>query len=735
MAQAKKHPSPEKRGARGPVKRSPAGQTSPSRRRAGGGTAGAPIQPTSRPDPSFARRAAWWGLVVLVFFVPLAMSNFTFLGFRTSFTFDQFELIKIAVMRVLTLFALAAWAWDLLRHGGKLRRTPIDWLVLAFVIWVAITTATAVNWQTALFGKPRRYEGMLTFANFAVVYFLVLQFAHEAKRVWTLAKSLLISSVLVSIYGVLQFLGWDPAKWGQLAFESHRAFSTFGNPDSLGGFLILPTCVALGLALAAKNARWRLAYWIGFALNGLCLIVTFTRGAWIGGAVGIVLVGIVAWRQHTGLRRIDWIPMGVSAALGIGIIARSLSSSSEVMNFGSRLRSIFQFGSGSGQTRTEIWRAALQAIKHRPIQGWGADTFRLVFPKFKPIEYVRDAGGGSVADNAHNYPLQIATTLGIPGLLLLYGIFVWAGIRSFRTVFRRGDDSSRLLVGAFWAAAAGHLFHLMFAVPEIGGVFLVWVALGVVLAPTAKTVEVKKRGWGTTVAVVVAVLAAAGIGYQGVPLAADHAYLVADTSAQGPARAEKLSEAVKLNPFEDTYRTKLGQAYDVEVRAYLAAGKEAAKAGGDPTPYETAMQNSFAKGEAAFQQAIAIEPDEYDNYVSLGDLYNLGGQVLDLKYYQQAVAIANRGLKLEPYGTHIRVVLAYALLSMNQTSQGISTLEYSMKLDPKDGDAALLLAQAYEHAGRAADALALLKSVETLQPGQAGVADAIKKLENSPTSP
>ncbi len=69
--------------------------------------------------------------------------------------------------------------------------------------------------------------------------------------------------------------------------------------------------------------------------------------------------------------------------------------------------------------------------------GWGADTFRLVFPKFKPLEYVRDAGGNSVADNAHNYPLQLASGVGIPGMLLLYGVFVWAGVRSFRTVFGR----------------------------------------------------------------------------------------------------------------------------------------------------------------------------------------------------------------------------------------------------------------------------------------------------------
>jgi len=675
------------------------------------------------------RRVSWWALLALVFVVPLAMSNFTFLGFHTPFTYDQFEIIKIVLMRILTLIAVAAWAWDLLRRGGELRRTPIDWLILAFIVWVAITTATSIHWPMALFGKPRRYEGLLTFANFAVIYFLILQFADGATRVRTLAKSLFFSSVIVAAYGVLQFLGWDPAKWGNLAFESNRAFSTFGNPDPLGGFLILSTAVALGLALAEKDLRWRLGYWAGFALNGVCLIATFTRGAWIGGAVAIALVGVIAWRHRAGLRRADWIPAGVSAALGVGIIAHSLSSGSQVMNFAKRFRSILQFGGGSGQTRTEIWRAALSAIKHRPIQGWGADTFRLVFPKFKPLSYVRDAGGTSVADNAHDYPLQLATGLGIPGVIMMYGIFVWAGIRSFGTVFRRSEDSSRVLVGAFWAAAAGHLVHLLFAVPAVGSTFLLWAALGVVLAPTSRVVEVKRPKWGLVAAILIIVVAAAGIGYQGVPLAADHSYLVSGTGSAGPARAEALRQAVRLNPLNGSYRTELGQAYSSEVRGFLSAATAAKNAGQDVTPYVAEAKTSFAKGVAAFEDAIAFQPDEYDNYVSLGDLYNLGGQALDRNYYTDALAIANRGLQIEPYGTTIRAVLAYALLSTGKTDQGISALEYCMQIDPRGADAALLLAQAYERIGRAADALSLLRSVEKRRPGQAGVAEAIKKLE------
>ena len=418
-------------------------------------------------------------------------------------TFDVFDVAKMSLERILGLVALGAWAWDMLRRGGKLRRTPVDWLILAFLAWVALTTVTSIHWPTALFGKPRRYEGLLSFVNYAVIYFLVLQFAVDAARVRRLAQALFLSSLVVAGYGLLQYLGWDPVSWGPLPFEANRAFSTYGNPDLLGGFLIFSVTVALGLALFEARLWWRLAYWAGFGLNGLVLIVAFTRGAWIGGAVALAVLGVAAWRQRVRLFRIDWLPAGASLLVGIAAIVRSLSSSNEVMNFGKRLASIFEFRGGSGQTRTEIWQAAFAAIEERPVLGWGADTFRLIFPKFKPVEYVRDAGGQSVADNAHDYPLQLASGVGIPGMLLFYGVFVWAGVRSARTVFKRTGDPARILVAAFWAAAAGYLVQLFFGLSVTGVAFLLWIALAVVLAPTSREVAVRAPRWGAVAGVVV----------------------------------------------------------------------------------------------------------------------------------------------------------------------------------------------------------------------------------------
>lgn len=711
-----------------------AGRQSPAKQVAGAPApkpAARPAAPTEAPAEamSLARNISWWALLAMVFLVPVAMGNFTFLGLRAPFTYDAFDIVKMSLERVLGLVALGAWAWDMLRRGGRLRRTPVDWLILAFLAWLALTTVTSIHWPTSLFGKPRRYEGLLSFVNYAVIYFLVLQFADHASRVRRLAQSLFWGSVIVAGYGLVQFAGLEFVRWGALPFEANRAFSTFGNPDLLGGFLIFSVTVALGLALLEQRLAWRLVYWVGFGLNGVALIVAFTRGAWIGGAASLALLGVIAWRQRAPMRRIDWVPAGVSIAVGIGVIWRSLSNPNDVMNFGKRLGSIFQFGGGSGQTRTEIWEAAVAAIKERPILGWGVDTFRLVFPKFKPVEYVRDAGGLSVADNVHDYPLQLASGIGIPGALMFYGIFVWAGVRSFRTVFRRSSDPARIILGAFWAAAVGYLVQLLFGISVTGSAFLLWMALALVLVPTARLVDVRAPRWGTVAGVVVVAAAVLGVAYQGVVIMADNAFLHAQIAPSLTARTAHALRAVKLNPRNTEYRSAVGLAYFAEVRATLQAGTQAQQRGEDTTPYARAVEERFANAESAFEDAIAFVPEEFDNFVDLADLYNVGGASMYKELYQSAIATAEQGLEVEPFSTTMRVQLAQALLGAGRTDEAVETLEYCVRIDPKGGNAALALASVYQDQGRVDKALAVLRAVEVLAPGQAGVAATIRKLE------
>lgn len=702
-------------------------------------TQGRPV--AAMTEDSLARKIAWWSLIAMVFLVPIAMGNWTWLSnlgisVQMPVTYDQFDIVKVFIQRALGLVALAAWAWDLLRRGGKIRHSPVDWLILGFLAWVAITTITSISPATALFGKYRRFEGLLSFINYAVIYFLVLQFADKASRVKTLLQSLFFSSVLVALYGVAQYIGLDPITWGSLPFEANRAFSTYGNPDLLGGFLMFSLPIALGLALAEEDWRWRLGYWFGFGLNVVCWIVAFTRGAWIGGAVGIVLIVVVAWRHRAKMQSIDWAPAAFIVTLAGAIIGLSTRNASEVMNFAARFRSIFDFQSGSGRTRTEIWQAAIEAIKARPVFGWGADTFRLVFPKFKPAEYTRDAGYLSVADNVHNYPLQLATGIGIIGVVLLYAIFIWVAIRSAKTVFSRSDDRRDVLLGACWAGCAAFLVQLVFGISVTGSAFLLWVMMAIVLAPTAAIFEVRPRNWGLAVGVVVVAAAAAGIIYQGVLISADHSYMLSRIYyAKGtPQRTAAAQKAVELNPFNDMYRSEVGLGYIDEFLADVDQAMNAQDSGDADamSTYVNEAAKDFNSAEGSLKDTIRLFPDEYDNYVFLANLYVLGGQVFGGDdYYQNAITVAEAGIDIERYGPAIRAQKARALYALGQDQEAIDELTYCLELDPAYVEGGTLLAQIYEAQGDLGKAIEVLSALNAAKPGQPSVTQYLEKLEAS----
>lgn len=671
----------------------------------------------------------WVCLHLLVILVPIAMSNTSIWGGQgLPLTYDQFDIVKVFLQRAIMLVAVGAWAWGLLMKGGRVRFTKVEWLVLAFLGWVVLTSALSIHPATAVFGKYRRFEGLISFVNYAVVFFLALQIVDRPSRIRSLARSLVIGGVLVAFYGVLQFMGADPAKWGSLPFETNRAFSTFGNPDLLGGYLIFPLAISLGLALSEEKVWARVTYWFSFLLVAFCWLVAFVRGAWIGGAFAIaLLVFAVIWAKSK-MTTVDWSFGGAIAAIFGVITVKSLASPSEVTNVLARLTSIFDFKAGSALTRFQIWEAAWGAIKARPITGWGADTFRLLFPRFKPLAYTQTAGYLSVADNVHNYPLQLATALGIPGLLMLYGLFIWGLVVSAPQAFARGKGVERLMLAAFWAAAAGYLLHLFFGLSVTGSTVFLWLSVGVLLSPGASVKEVKAPSWGvyavTAVVIVLAVLSVANVRY----IMADNFYLKARVVDSGMQRVTDIEKAISYNPYNDMYRSELGLAWQDLFVSAISQG----------VPTDAAKQQEalgyFQNAEQKLTEAIDFVPTEYDNYVFLANLYNQGGYYIDPKYIEDAVRIAKKGVEVEPFGPAIRVQLAFAYTNLGQYDDAIAAAQAAAEMDSNYLEAWVALGDASRLSGKLPEAKVAYERALSMQPGRTDLAQSLSAVEASMTT-
>ena len=642
--------------------------------------------------PRPARRVAWLLLVTTVFVVPLAMSNLTALGLP-PLTYDGSFIVKACLLGLLISASLCAWCVDALLNGGEVRHSPLGWLVLALIVWAGLCTAFAVNVPTALLGAYGRYDGLLAIVGYGAVFFLVLQLVDTSGRARTLALSLTTSAAIVSAYGLAQYLGHDPTTWGSLGFEATRAFATFGNPDLLGGLLVLCLPIAVGLAISEEFLWIRAAAWTAFAFEAACLIATFARGSWIGAVVGLAVFTIVAWRCGVRLRAFDFAALSVAAVASATIVARSLRSPGSAVNAGARLATLLDTTAGSGRTRTEILAAGARAVKASPLIGYGPDTFALVYPRFELSQYVRDAGYQGIVDNAHSYPLQLAAGVGLPGVVLVYAIFALGAWRSAALVFGRASGPERVVTGAFWAGAAGVLVQLLFGISTPAVTFLLWLCLAVVLAPTASVRTFAAPRWrhaGVAAAVIAALLVSFALGSA---LEADHEHLLAQ-GAQGAAQVAHAQAAVRLDPLSARYRKALALAYVGEFASAVDAFDAPRTKGAQASALARTLSERFAAAESELRHARDFAPSDFETYIFLAGLYNDAGERLGAAHYREAVAAARDGLRLAPVAPQLHLQLGYALQGRGDDAQAAAEFQRAVRLDP-----------AYEEAGAALAAL------------------------------
>lgn len=664
-------------------------------------------------------------LKALFFLLPITMLNLTGLGLD-QYLFDPFDTAKMFVFRALLLSALGIWVWSLCMNGETIRRTKFDWWVAGFVGWAAISTALSVHPATSLFGKYTRYEGFATYCGYGALFFLAVQVLNSEARVRSMARAICISGLLVGLYGVLQATGHDPSLWASLPFDQGMAFSTLGNPDLLGGYIVFPLVINIAMALSETRTGWKLFHWIATFFVSAGWILTFVRGSWVGGMVGLGFLTVAVLRKRWSLHVLDKVFLGLTGGAVAAVAVATTRSGVGVTNVLSRALSAAAFSEGSAGSRLQIWGSALQAIGHRPLFGWGPDTFRFAFGPYRTVEYVAHNGFAVTADNAHNYALQLATTVGIPGALLVYGIVVaalWSGGRGSLTGGRGTADG--LLRGGFLAASAGFLAYLIFGLSVVSSTSILWLTVAILVAPNARERVVPRPAWGAWVAWPAAVVLLAFFVGSALLFEADYYYLQSRKPGVENAAVEA-GRAARLNPFNEAYRMGVARvatsAFDPWNKAALQQRDAPTQ---DPAVVERA-KSTFEDAEAAWQKALAFSPREQDNYINLAMLYNARAE-LDPAYYARAIATARKGLQFNPATPSLKLQLALALFNSGDSAAALAEAKAAASMDPAYLDPSYLLGDMYVQTGDYASAIRLYEDLLRNHPGDPVASRGLQK--------
>lgn len=270
-----------------------------------------------------------------------------------------FEPDKISLVRSLALIALVAWVVKKIegwRQGrvtadGRtaaipdlpLWRKPLVLPVLLLAAAYLLSTVFSVAPRTSIWGSYQRLQGTFSMYSYMALFLVALDTLRTRSQWQRLQYTIILTSVPIALYAILQRAQLDPLPWGGDTFE--RVAGNMGNAIFVAAYLIMVVPLTLERLISASqrmlldkagsttDALTAGAIFFALVIQLVAIILTQSRGPWLGLAAGsyvFILLGLTSLRQQTGERgrlNVTDIAKGIGMGLagwglvGIGLFA------------------------------------------------------------------------------------------------------------------------------------------------------------------------------------------------------------------------------------------------------------------------------------------------------------------------------------------------------------------------------------------------------------------------------
>lgn len=342
---------------------------------------------------------------------------------------------------VVTPAALVAFACS--RGGSVGRRITGAWI--AVLGWVLVCASFGLDEIGAWIGTPERRYGAIAWMVGAAAFFAGTGL--DARGRTAMARATALAGGVVGAWTIAELAGWRPM---ELTGVGARPGGTLGTSAYLGAAALLTGGVAVRELGDPDGATWwRLTAGLSAVLATVAWVSSGARAAWVGGALGLTAFVVLGrpWRQR-GIARSAVVLMAFAAAvIGLGV-ATGMSD---------RATAVVTDQRGGARGRIDEWRVAARVVAAHPVTGVGPEGYRIAFGGAVDDSYEQVHGRDPLPDRAHSAPLDVAATLGVPGLalvLLLVGCVAAASVPGCR------DDHRRAASVAILVAYAGQSLFL-----------------------------------------------------------------------------------------------------------------------------------------------------------------------------------------------------------------------------------------------------------------------------------
>jgi O-antigen ligase len=278
---------------------------------------------------------------------------------QVSIRLDDFIILIIAF----TWFAKSAVHKEL----GLVSRTMLNRPIAAYVTACAVATA----WGAAV-GRVGPASGLFYWLKY-VEYFFIYYIVVNNVRTWAQARRLitvaLITAAIVSLIGIAQIPSGERVS---APFEGES-----GEPNTLGGYLILMMAIAAGIASETRQTRVRLAG------GGLVLLMLLPFAYTLSRASYLALIPAALFFVVLSSKRAILVPAITLVLIALPYVAPPVVVKRVQYTFRPQLgQPTVRLGQAgfdpSTSERLLSFKEALEAWTTRPILGYGVTGFRFM---------------------------------------------------------------------------------------------------------------------------------------------------------------------------------------------------------------------------------------------------------------------------------------------------------------------------------------------------------------------
>lgn len=394
--------------------------------------------------------------------------------------------------QLIFLLVVAIWlARSMVRHRISIQSSPVNLPLFVFILISSLTLLDTVSLASGI-------KELVKWVELGVAMLMVIDLSRQGRpdvdrrRRYGRANHLingarpvlailLIAGFSQAAIGIWQFgLRGDGPEHFMILDRFYRAFGTFMQPNPFGGFMGVSASLGIGTTIGLiihfiLNIRdgWLpgTRQWLWFAFVALCalatslaLLMSWSRGAWLGFAAGMtVLVIFLPRRRWIGIALLLVLIVVLVLALDLGIVPQTVAA--RFGDLGSDLqlsdvrREFVTIDNYALVERVAHWQAGLDMARHNLWEGVGFGNYDRTYVDYALLNWPIALG------HAHNYYINLLAEVGVFGTaayIILWLVIIVQNVRILRRLDWPHRGIALGLLAAWTAISVHHLVDKLY---------------------------------------------------------------------------------------------------------------------------------------------------------------------------------------------------------------------------------------------------------------------------------